>query len=626
MAVRSAERGSVQKRRINAAFLTILACYLLLMARLLYLQGLRGNVIRSQATHNREEFILQPAQRGRIFSRDNSLLAVSLYSGDVGFDPSVTLTEGKDAKTRRKMEERLTQSITTAASLLQIPEPELAAFVRKARNEYNPRKPKRFARIKRGISLETAQAIRDARFRLLGFAVRDGSTRVYASGDNAAHVVGFVNAGGVGQAGLERSCGPWLKGENGRAIAELDDHHREIPETLRNFVPEKDGLDVHTTLDANAQHVATQEAQKIIAKYHPKGVSIVVLDPENGDVLALVSAPNFDPNPDQRAELNKLPKTELPEHFRDRCASSLYEPGSTLKALTIAAALDKGIVTMNSGFYCSGELKVSKKTIHCAHGEVHGDENVRDILRHSCNVGAAQIGMRMTARKLYAADKQFGLLDKLDVPLPGATSGHWSLDRNEKQFTEAKAARVAFGHSIVTTPLHVALAYAALANGGTLMRPRLITSLTEAGGRVVQKWDPQPVRRVVSPQTSVLMTDMLRSVVSNGTAKLIAVAGFQMAGKTGTAKKYQPGKYIGSFVGYLPASPNVKPRAVILVAVDEPQGDKYYGGEVAAPAFQAIATQLMQSWHVPEDDPDGVQYKTAQNNLKHPEKLHIRHH
>ena len=406
----------------------------------------------------------------------------------------------------------------------------------------------------------------------------------------------------------------------------MDDHHREIPETLRNFIPEKDGLDIHTTLDANAQHVATQEAQKIIAQYHPKGVSIVVLDPQTGDILALVSAPNFDPNPEQRAELSKLPKTELPEHFRDRCASSLYEPGSTLKALTIAAALDKGIVTTNSGFYCSGELKVSKKTIHCAHGEVHGDENVRDILRHSCNIGAAEIGMRMTARKLYAADKQFGLLDKLDLQLPGATPGHWSLDRNEKQFTEAKAARVAFGHSIVTTPLHVALAYAALANGGTLMKPRLITSVTEASGKVVQKWDPQPVRRVIPQQTSALMTDMLRSVVSNGTAKAIAVAGLSDGGQDRHGKKVQARRLRRLVCGLSARQPEREAPRRDSGRGGRAAGDKYYGSEVAAPAFKAIATQLMQSWHVPEDDPDGVQFKTAQNNLKHPEKLRIRHH
>ena len=180
------------------------------------------------------------------------------------------------------------------------------------------------------------------------------------------------------------------------------------------------------------------------------------------------------------------------------------------------------------------------------------------------------------------------------------------------------------GHSIATTPLHVALAYGALANGGTLMKPRLITSLTDSRGRTVQKWDTQAVRRVISPQTSAQLTTMLRGVVANGTAKTIAMPGYQIAGKTGTAQKYAPGKYVGSFVGYLPAGPTVKPRVVILVAVDEPQGDKYYGGEVAAPAFAAIASHLMQQWHIPEDDPDGNQARVAQYNLKHPEKLHLR--
>ncbi len=640
MAIRSMERGSIQKRRINIAFLFILACYLALMARLLYLQGLHGAEIREQASRQRLQTIVKSARRGSIYDRDGALLATSLYSGEVGFDPAVACVDGKDPKTRRKIEEQLARSIPLVAGVLQMPRADLEAIIDKARADYHAalaanalpgqpaaRRPIRFVRLKRGVSLETAQTIRDTRPRLMGFGVLDDSTRAYASGASAAHVVGFLGSAAkkpVGRAGLERSCEPWLRGDDGRAVAELDDHKREIADTLQMLKPVRDGYDVHTTLDADAQHIATLEAQKIVAQYHPKGVSVVVLDPNKGDILALVSVPNFDPNPEQRALLGQLPRAELPEHFRDRCTASLYEPGSTLKALTIAAALDKNIVSLNSGFYCSGELHVNKKTIHCAHGEVHGDEGLADILRHSCNVGAAEIGMRMTARKLYTADQQFGLLDKLDLNLPGLPSGRWSFDKNEKQFTEAKAARVAFGHSIATTPLHVALAYGALANGGTLMKPRLITSLTDSRGRIIRQWDAQSVRRVISTQTSAHLTTMLRGVVSNGTAKAIAMPGYQIAGKTGTAKKYAPGKYVGSFVGYLPAGPNVKPRVVILVAVDEPQGDKYYGGEVAAPAFAAIASHLMQQWHIPEDDPEGSQARMAQYNLKHPEKLHIR--
>ena len=625
MAVRSPERSSVQKRRINIAFLFILACYLALMARLLYLQGLHGAEIRQTAESKREQKIPLLARKGTIYDHNGRPLAVSLYEGEVGFDPSAALTDGRDAKTARKTEQELALSIQNAAPILQIPENELAATIQKARRDFNPRKPVRFVRLKRGVSLEAAQMIREARPHL-GFGIHDDSKRVYASGDSAAHVVGFTRSDGIAQAGLERGCRKWLDGANGFALAEVDDHKREIPDTIQKMIPARDGYDVHTTLDANIQRIVTEEAEKIVADSHPRGVSVIALDPNTGDILALASLPTFDPNPDKRKELNKLPKEEVPEHFRDRCIAHLYEPGSTLKALTIAAALDQGIITTETGFYCPGSITVNKKTIREAHSEVHGEETARDVLRHSCNVASAQIGMRMTARKLKAADEKFGLLDKLDVVVPGATAGRWSFDRNEKQFTEAKAARVAFGHSIATTPLHVALAYGAFANGGLLMKPRLITSLTDANGKTAQKWEPVVQRRVISQHTSVVMTDMLRSVVSNGTAKTIAIPGYQFAGKTGTAQKYTPGKYVASFIGYLPASPNVKPRVVIQVAVDEPTGEKHFGAEVAAPAFKAIATRLMQYWHVPEDDPNCTQFKAAEYSIKHPEKLLVHHH
>ncbi len=626
MAVSSLNRSVVQKRRIKIAFLFILACYVGLMARLLYLQVLHGAEIHQIAAQGRERRIVLPARKGTIVDRNGRPLAASLYIGEAGFDPFDTLTTGKDAKTARKIETDLASSIQRAALLLQIPEAELTATVQKARADFNPHKPHhQFVRLKKGLSMDTALLIKDARPPLLGFGILDGSKRVYASGDSAAHVVGFVRSDGVAQAGLERGCRKWLDGASGFALAEVDDHKREIPDTIQKMVPSRDGYDVHTTLDANIQHIVTEEAEKIVADSHPRGVSVIALDPNTGDILALASLPTFDPNPGKRKELNALPKVEMDEHFRDRCVSSLYEPGSTLKALTIAAALDQGIITPTTSFYCPGSLTVSKKTIREAHSEVHGEETVRDVLRHSCNVASAQIGMRMTAKKLKQADEQFGLMDKLNLGVPGGIAGKWSCDPNEKQYSEAKAARVAFGHSIVTTPLHVALAYAAFANGGLLMKPRLITSLTDGTGKTVQKWEPQTVRRVVSPATSALMTDMLRSVVSSGTAKTIAMPGYQFAGKTGTAQKYTPGKYVASFIGYLPASPHVKPRVVILVAVDEPTGEKHFGAEVAAPAFKAIATRLMQYWRVPEDDPNCVQSKAAEYTIKHPEKLAIHH-
>jgi stage V sporulation protein D (sporulation-specific penicillin-binding protein) len=497
--------------------------------------------------------------------------------------------------------------------------------VRGAQEDFNPRKPKRFVPINAGISLDIAQEIKQKRGLLPGFGVQDGSKRIYPGGEDAAQIVGFMGPldpkaaarrkqskqyipDAVGKAGLESGCEHWLGGTPGYAVAEVDLQHREIPDTLRKLVPARDGLDVFTTLDANAQHIATEEAKRTFEKYHPKGVSVVIVEPKTGNILALVSLPNYDANPGQRHTLKG-------EALAERTVTHLYEPGSTLKALTVAAALEDGTIQLEDHFYCGGALKVGKKKIHCDfHGAGgrggHGAVTPLDIIRRSCNVGAAQIALKMTARKLYAAETRFGLFSRPDLSIPAEQRGYLSMDRNENVNAAPKVARVGFGHSITTTPLHVAMAYAAIANGGNLMQPRLLAAVKDSKGNVKEAWEPKVVRRVLSEQTCRDMTAMLRSVVSSGTGKVASVPGYRVAGKTGTAEKYRPGAYVGSFIGFLPAGPNTTPRAVVLVAVDEPQG-AYYGGDVAAPVFQAIARRLTDYWNVPKDDPESVQYNEA---------------
>jgi stage V sporulation protein D (sporulation-specific penicillin-binding protein) len=616
MAVRGEVRGAFVRRRIEKTFLLVLACYLALIGRLVYLQGYEGPLLRSEAIHNRQQKIVIRSHRGSICDRDGKLLAVSLYAGKVGFDPTALKFDGEDPKRRAKDEQALARNIRTVAAILKVPAEEVNAIVQQGRTA-TPAKPVRFIPIMKGVDLDTAQKIREAHPKLIGFGVDDGTRRFYACGENAAHVVGVLGGDSVGASGLERTYQRWLQGVNGFAVVQVDDLLREIPGTTQRIDPARDGYDVFTTLDTNAQQIATEEARRVADLYHPAGISIVVVDPSNGDVLALVSMPTFDPNPGQRRGVDtKL----LPEMMRERCASTLYEPGSTLKSLTIASALDSGVINMNSQFFCSGQLPVGNKVIHCVlHGATeaggHGQETPQDILRHSCNVGAAQIGMKMGPDLLFEYMNKFGLFDPLYMGLPAEQYGRLSFDKTENVHSMAKVARVAFGHSITTTPLHVAMAYAALANDGVLMRPRLVSCVKDSNGATVKSWAPVPIRRVVSSQTSRQMMSMLQMVVTNGTGKVAAIPGYMVAGKTGTANKYHRGKYVGSFIGIMPASMRQKPRAVILVAVDEPKG-AYYGAEVAAPAFQAIARRLLACWRVPEDDPKSEQAKEAVENLR----------
>lgn len=612
MAVRSVVRHELPRQRIWLIFGAILFCYVGLVFRLLWLQGREGAALRAEAAARRRHRIELPAQRGSICANDGTPLAVSLYSGTLSFDPGALRPDPNDPRRAERTERELNKAILALAPMLNRSPEQLAATIGVARRNYqfHPRaRGVRDVLIAGELPLDFASNFRNAKTAFPGFSLRDGSRRYYTSGANTAQVVGFVGKDGQPLGGLEKACSKWLLGQTGIAYAEQDGRHRTIPDTLQRTRPSRDGLDVHTTLDSNIQHIVTEEASKIAEKFHPAGISVVVVDPRSGDILSLVSLPNFDPSRNLAGV--------TPDSQWERCVTRLYEPGSTLKALTLAAAIDNGTITENSWFNCSGHFEIGRKVIHCAHGEVHGSQNAAGILKHSCNIGAALVGLKMGPAKMQETEARFGLLDKLDIGLPGQKRGYYSLDKTENIDSAAKTARVAFGQSITTTPLHVAMAYAAIANGGTLKRPRLLTSLNDTSGAAVQKWDPQPGKTILKPQTCAELTGMLRGVVTEGTGKIAAVPGYMVAGKTGTAQKYKPGKYVGSFIGYLPASPQATPRAVILVAVDEPQGEHYFGADVAGPAFQAIATRLMQYWRVPEDDPDSTQAKTAADHIRY---------
>ncbi len=621
MAVRNGLRQELPKDRIWIVFGLILFCYLGLVFRLLWLQSHEGPTLRVAAAASRTHRTVLPPQRGSICARDGKALAVSLYSGRLSFDPGILRPTSNDKRANERMERKFAAAVHALAPMLNLSAEELTAAVTAARQNYQFHPHANGARdvtIALDVPFETQTNIKSSPVPLLGFTLVDGNKRWYTAGASCAQVVGFVSTDGHPIGGLEKACSKWLIGQSGVSYAEQDGHRRVIAGTTTSTKPVRNGLDVVTTLDATVQHIVTDEAQKIVAKFHPIGVSVVVVDPMTGDIISLVSLPNFDPG------TKKINEISIDSQW-ERCATRLYEPGSTLKALTLAAALDDGTITENNRFYCSGQFQIGRKTIHCAHSEVHGSQNADGILKHSCNIGAALVGMRMGAEKMQAAETKFGLLDQLDIGLPGQKRGYYSLDRKENIDSQAKTARVAFGQSIVTTPLHVAMAYAAIANGGTLHAPRLLAALTDSTttppGKVVQEWNPLPGKTILKAQTCAQVSQMLRDVVTEGTGKVAAVPGYVVAGKTGTAQKYKPNKYVGSFIGYLPASPQATPRAVILVAVDEPEGKHYFGADVAAPTFQAIAARLMEYWRVPQDDPDLIQSKTAADHIRFGEHI-----
>jgi cell division protein FtsI/penicillin-binding protein 2 len=547
----------------------------------------------------RQQAITLRAERGDILDREGRPLAVSTRAGDLVCDP-VAVTNPEEAA-------RLTSAIVG------LPEAEVLARLRP--------QPMANGRVDRHVVLQknldpekivafrVALEDKSRAAAMKGVFVDEKPDRTYPAGREAVHVVGIVQPGPGGKArgtmGIEQSFDAELRGSEGFMRAEVDAKRRVIPDTQSDRLDARDGADVRLTIDSTIQHIAETELEKACIENKPVSGMAIVMDPKTGDVLAMASWPSFDPH--SKTELYAS-KTLAPMANH---TLSLYEPGSTLKLLTAAAALETGVVTPSTVLPCAGMLRIGNKYVKCAsHGgsRAHGPSDMRRILEQSCNVGTSQLGMKLGMDRMADWLGRFNMLSETGVGLVGDTHGRLGLGAESQRGGNAKVARVAFGQSVMVTPLAVASVYAAVANNGVLMKPRLVMGLQDGSGRTVKAFAPTELRRVLKPETTVLLTDYLEAVVESGTGKGVAnVPGYRVAGKTGTAQKVDPEtkryswtKYVASFVGYLPAS---NPRAVVYVLLDSPSAGKTYGGQVAAPAFRNISQQLMWYWKVPPDDP-----------------------
>jgi len=601
MAIRL-RHADLVNRRVRCLSALVALCYVALVGRLAYLQGVYGGFYREKAARMRAQHITLEAQRGAILDRDGKPLATTTQSATLVCDP----TQVKDPH----------RTAAAAAGLLNASPEEILPLV-------SPRKlpdgrPNRAVVVRKGLPPETEEAFRQARGArslakdLEGLAIDHRQERAYPTGRDSVHVVGFLapdeKGRFIGQMGLEQSLDKLLRGSDGYVKAEVDARRRIIPDTQQARVNAVDGPDVRLTIDSTIQHIVETELAAYCQQTPPVGATALVLDPKTGDILALVNYPSFDP-----IKRSDLARTKEP--LRNR-ALIPFEPGSTLKTITVAAALQSGVVTPSATFYCNGRLTVGRRAINCVlHGgrerHGHGTLTLRALIARSCNVSAAQVGIRLGLERMRKGLQAFGLLDRTGVGLPADAAGTLGFGKEALQGGQGKAARVAFGQSVMVTPLGLASAYAAIANNGILMRPRLVQAFQDSNGKVIREFPPQRVRQVLRPEVAALLRDYLAETITSGTGRRRAnVPGYTVAGKTGTAQKvipgrpgYARGKYVASFIGFLPAG---KPRAVIYVVVDEPQG-AYYGAQVAAPIFQAIARRLMWYWKVPPDDPDSLE-------------------
>lgn len=535
------------------------------------------------------------ARRGTIFDRDGNVLVRSLPSQSVYAVPS----QFADADA----------TITKLVYIFGKLDPAVVVSLHD--------KHMQFVWIARKISHDTAERVRIANLEGVYFKEEETGRRYDTVGHLASTLLGFVGIDENGLDGIEYAFDSTLKGSSGRMTLETDEFGRPIPFGQQTVLrPAKPGANVYLTLDSYLQYQTERALAEQVRKWSAESGSAVVMDPYTGEVLALANIPDYTPN-----DFGKFSD----DARRNRAVLDAYEPGSTFKLVTAAAALESGKVTTGSTFASRDSMEVGGRVIHNATdgeaGKIGATATLEQIIEYSLNIGAAEVGMRIGKHTLYDMIRKAGFGQPTGIGLPGENPG---LLPAVQDWSDSSLPTISFGQGVAVTPLALARFYCAIANGGTLLRPRILTQVTDANGKIVAKYTPQIERRLFSKRTAATLRKFLRSVVLHGTGDPTAqIPGYSTAGKTGTAQLvqngvYAPGQYIASFIGMVPAD---HPRYVILVKVTRPRG-AIYGGVVAAPAFAKIASAAMlHAGVLPSTSPApmlrGAQHDTGGGRLVH---------
>lgn len=411
--------------------------------------------------------------------------------------------------------------------------------------------------------------------------------RYYTYGNYLSQLLGFVNADGDGQAGLESCYNDYLKGQDGKELTETDLVGRELSGEI-TYLPATDGLNLRLTIDSTIQFFAENAVNSALSEYNAKSANCVVMHAKNGAIVAMAQAPSFDLNHIDRSDVSSLFSM-----MKLNAITSVYEPGSTFKILTTAIALSLGVVSEKDRFFCAGASVVDGQRIRCWKSVGHGTQSFAEGVQNSCNCVFMALAERIGAKRFYDYLGKFGIMRKTGIDFPGESS---SILLKESSIKPVDLARIGFGQAIAITPMQLIVATAAAINGGNVVTPYLMQEITDSGGRAVIRTYPSTQNKVISEETSATVRKLLKNVVSLGSGKLAGVQGYSIGGKTGTAQKYEngriaAGKYVSSFIGF---STVEDPEYIVYFMVDEPVGYRYYGSLVAAPYVGQIFSRLFE--------------------------------
>ncbi len=547
------------RKRIIALFLIFFVLISLLSFRLIWIQVINSDEYQKKAIEQRTRELKVEPKRGIIYDRKGRELAVSASSETV---VAIPLEVENPTTTAKLLSEVLDMDYEYVYQRI----------TRKASAVY----------VKRKVSEDVAREIRELGLR--GITFTEESKRFYPKANLASHVLGFAGIDSQGLDGIELSYDKFLRGKAGKIEAERDAAGRSIPDGIQEYVAPNDGYNLSLTIDEVIQYIAERELDKAVNEFQVSGGTVIVMDPRNGDILAMANRPDYNPN-----SFADYPQ----KYWRNRGISDGFEPGSTFKIITTAAALEDGVVHENDRFVDPGYIKVSGETIHCWKLGGHGSQTFAEVVQNSCNPGFVQVGMRVGKESFYNYIKAFGFGNQTSIKLPGEAGGIVS---KYDSIGPVELATMSFGHGITVTPIQLTTAVSAVANKGMLLQPKLVKEIRTPDGELVEEVDSINIRQVISEKNAKRTLNLLEKVVEKGSGANAKIEGYRIGGKTGTAKHYGSQVYDASFIGILPIN---DPKLVITVVLYDITGYPYYGSQTAAPVFRNIAYDTLRYLEIP---------------------------
>ena len=558
------------RKKVMIVFVAVFFIMMFLIGRLVYLMIFCSEYYGNKAEnlHERERDI--KAARGKLLDANGTVLATN-----------------KSVCTISVIHNQMEEPEKVIAMLVK----ELGISEETARKRVE--KVSSIERVKTNVAKETGDAIRA--YGLSGVKVDEDYKRYYPYGTLASKVLGFTGADYQGILGLEVKYDEYLQGTNGKILTLTDARGIEIENAGESRLEPVNGYDLCLSLDYNIQMYCEQAAKKVCTKKSADSVSVIVMNPQNGELMAMVNYPEFDLNDpftlvgDNGEAVSAEEKQNLlNKMWRNQCISDTYEPGSTFKIITAAAALEEGVVKLDDAFFCPGYKIVEDRRIRCARTTGHGAETFETGIMNSCNPVFMELGERLGAENFVGYFKQFGLLSKTNIDLPGEAG---TIMHKTENIGPVELATISFGQSFQITPIQLVTTVSSIINGGTRVTPHFGVSVQDADGNTVKTFSYETHENICTAETSETMRYLLEKVVSEGTGKNAKIEGFSIGGKTATSQTLPRSdhKYISSFLGFAPAD---NPQVLVLVVINNPQGI-YYGGTIAAPVAKEIFENIL---------------------------------